>query len=87
MTEFFDTEKLVVEVERRPAVYKTRLPEYSDKHVKEKSWTEVCEAIVPNWGQVNRDGKIKRDNVYSYLLFEIGTLFNSSTRWFKYDWD
>jgi hypothetical protein len=49
MTEFFDTEKLTVEVERRHAVYKTHMPEYSDKHVKEK-WTEVCEAIVPNWG-------------------------------------
>jgi hypothetical protein len=50
------------------------------KHVKEKLWTEVCEAIVPNWGQVDKDGKIRRDKnvVYSYLLFEIGTLFNSS---------
>jgi hypothetical protein len=66
--------------EKRPALYNTHLPEYSDKHVKEKLWTEVCEGIVPNWGQVDKDGKIKRGKsiVYSYLLFEIGALFNSS---------
>ena len=68
MTEFSDTEKLIVEVERRPALYNTHLPEYSNKHVKEKLWTEVCEAIVPNWGQVDRDGKIKicKNVVHSY---------------------
>jgi hypothetical protein len=41
MTEFFDTEKLIIEVEKRPALYNTHLPEYSHKHVKEKLWTEV----------------------------------------------
>jgi hypothetical protein len=41
-------------------LYNAHLPEYSDKHVKEKLWTEVCEAIVPNWGQVDKDGKIKK---------------------------
>ena len=46
MTEFFDTEKLIIEVKRRPALYNTRMPEYSDKHAKEKLWTEVCEANV-----------------------------------------
>jgi hypothetical protein len=80
MTEFFDTEKLIVEVERRPAFYNTHLPEYSDKLVKEKLWTEVCDAIVPNWGQADRDGKIKRDKnvIYSYSLFEICTLLKRS---------
>jgi hypothetical protein len=79
MTEIFDIEKLIIEVEKRPALYNTHLPEYSDKHVKEKLWTEVCEAIVPNWGQVDKDGKIKRGKSVVYLLFELGALFNSST--------
>ena len=31
VTEFFDREKLIVEEERLPALYNTRMPEYSDK--------------------------------------------------------
>ena len=45
MTEFLDTEKLIIKMERRAALYNTHMLEYSDKHVKGKLWTEVCEAM------------------------------------------
>jgi hypothetical protein len=66
MIEFFDTEKVIIEVGKRPALYNTHLPEYSDKHVKEKLWTGVCEVIVPNWVKVDKDGKIKRGKSVVY---------------------
>jgi hypothetical protein len=35
-----DTEKLMCELEKRPALYKKKLKEYSDRNLKEKLWGE-----------------------------------------------
>jgi len=40
-----NVEKLILEVERRPPLYKKHSKEYSDKHLKDKLWSEVCEAV------------------------------------------
>jgi len=37
----FDSEKIISEVQKRPALYDKATPEYSDKHCKQKLWTEV----------------------------------------------
>ena len=34
----FDSERLITEVEKRPALYNKATPEYSDKHCKGKLW-------------------------------------------------
>lgn len=44
-----DCELLISEVEKRPALYNFQLKEYNDKNLKEKLWTEVCEALVRGW--------------------------------------
>jgi hypothetical protein len=49
----FDSDRLIAEVEKRPALYNKATPEYSDKNYKEKMWIEVCEAVVPNWGRLD----------------------------------
>jgi hypothetical protein len=49
----FDSERLITEVEKRPALYNKATPEYTDKHCKEKLWIEVCEAVVPNWSRMD----------------------------------
>lgn len=38
----FNIELLIIEVEKRPALYNKKLKEYSDKNLKEKLWTELC---------------------------------------------
>ncbi|KAG5862027.1 hypothetical protein JTB14_025315 [Gonioctena quinquepunctata] len=48
-SDYCDSEKIILEVEKRPAVYNKQLPEYSDKNIKEELWVEVCEAVVPEW--------------------------------------
>jgi hypothetical protein len=37
----FYSEKLITEVEERPALYNKATPEYRHKHCKEKLWIEV----------------------------------------------
>jgi hypothetical protein len=46
--DYFDTQKFIIEVEKRPALYNKSILEYSDKDLKEELWIEVCEAIVSN---------------------------------------
>ena len=48
----FYSERLITEVEKRPALYNKATPECSDKHCKEKLWVEVCEAVVTNWSRM-----------------------------------
>jgi hypothetical protein len=69
-SKFFDSERLITEVEKRPALYNKMVPEYSDKNCKEKLWIEVCEAVVPNWSQLHTTervaaGKKKQINYFS----------------------
>ena len=49
----FDSEKIISEVQKRPALYDKATPEYSDKHCKHKLWTEVCDAVVLNWSRMD----------------------------------
>lgn len=56
--DYFDTQKFIIEVEKRPALYNKSILEYSDKDLKEELWIEVCEAIVSNWRQGGEDGRI-----------------------------
>lgn len=53
--EYFDSEKLIIEIEKRPALYNEVLPEYSDKNIKEKLWIEVCEATVRSSGVLDKN--------------------------------
>jgi len=54
----FDSERLITEVEKRPALYNKATPEYSDKQCKEKLWMEVCEAVVPNWSRMDTTARM-----------------------------
>ncbi|XP_065167385.1 uncharacterized protein [Atheta coriaria] len=50
---------LIEEIEKRPALYKKQLKEYSDVNVKKKLWEEVCEAVVPSWNELSAEDKTK----------------------------
>jgi len=45
-------ENLIGEIEKRPALYKKQLKEYSDINLKKKLWEEVCEAVIPDWNEL-----------------------------------
>ncbi|KAK9745360.1 BESS motif [Popillia japonica] len=53
------SERLIVEVEKRPGLYNKKFPEYSDKNIKEKLWKDVCEVIIPNWSQFEGQQKVQ----------------------------
>ncbi|MPC09979.1 hypothetical protein E2C01_002601 [Portunus trituberculatus] len=46
MLELFDCETLIAQDQKRPGFYDFQLKEYTDKNIKEKLWTEECEAAV-----------------------------------------
>jgi len=53
-----DSERIITEVQKRPALYDKATPEYSDKHWKQKLWMEVCEAVVPNWSRMDTTARV-----------------------------
>ncbi|GLV33334.1 hypothetical protein CBL_08604 [Carabus blaptoides fortunei] len=50
---------LIEEIEKRPALYKKSLKEYSDANLKKKLWVEVCEVVVPDWNVLSAEDKTK----------------------------
>lgn len=61
-------ENLIQEIEKRPALYKKNLKEYSDVNKKKKLWEEVCEAVVPNWNELSAEDKTKQGKHRSFLF-------------------
>lgn len=53
----FDTEKLIVEVEKRPALYDVLSKEYSNRNVKAQCWMEVGAAVHDNWEEMTTEMK------------------------------
>ncbi|XP_054281415.1 multiple PDZ domain protein-like [Macrosteles quadrilineatus] len=48
----FDTEKFVLEVEKRPPLYDVQSKEYSNRNVKAQCWMEVGAAVHDNWEEM-----------------------------------
>lgn len=46
-------EELIDEVQKRPALYKKDLKQYSDINVKKRLWEEVCEVLISNWAELS----------------------------------
>lgn len=59
----FNSEQLIMEIEKRPALYKKDMPQYSNKNIKETLWKEVYEAVLPNWMSLSQQDKIEKGNL------------------------
>ena len=59
----FDSERLITDVETRPALYNKATPAYSDKNCKKKLWIEVCGAVVPNWSRMDTTARVATGSV------------------------
>ena len=66
--EVFDCETLITEVEKRPPLYDFQLKEYCDKNIKEKLWSEVCEAVVSDWNILSPQDKKEKGK--KHIVFE-----------------
>lgn len=44
-----DTDLLISEVKKRPAVYDQQEDNYSDRNKKQRCWDEICAILVPGW--------------------------------------
>ena len=59
-TDYFDCEKFIDEIKRRPTIYDKKLKAYSNKNVKDKLWTEVYEAMRDGWEEMEEEEKRKQ---------------------------
>ncbi|XP_076030828.1 uncharacterized protein LOC143019011 [Oratosquilla oratoria] len=48
-----DTERFILEVEKRPALYNRRLNESCDTNEKKRLWLELCEMFIENWNELS----------------------------------
>jgi len=56
--EDIDSELLINEVEKRPALFNKNLKDYSNANLKSKLWEEVClNVLCTTWGQLNAEQK------------------------------
>lgn len=64
-----DSERLIAEVEKRPALYNRKLKEYSDRNLKEKLWGEVCCSLIRNWTELSGPEKNNKGiSWFSYFI-------------------
>ena len=55
----FDTQRFIIEIEKRPAIWDERLKDYSDKISKAKAWHEIGSIITHNFNELDCQGKKK----------------------------
>lgn len=56
--EDIDSELVINEVEKRPALFNKTLKDYSDANLKSKLWEEVClNVLCTIWGQLSTEQK------------------------------
>jgi hypothetical protein len=48
----FDVEKFICEIEKIPPLYNTTLKDYSNRQLKARCWTEICEEMYPEWDEM-----------------------------------
>ena len=68
-----DTEKLILEVERRPPLYNKTLKEYSDRNLKDKLLYEVYESVDTNWSELAAEQKSEKGTL-TFLLISLGIM-------------
>lgn len=49
----FDTERFILEVEKRPPLYKKNLEEYCDRNLKDRLWHELGELFLEGWSEMS----------------------------------
>lgn len=69
----FDTDRFILEVEARPALWDFESPEYSNKHLKTQAWDEVCQIVHPNFQSMKTSEKAGKCNVRTSGLKNIFT--------------
>nr|XP_022908729.1 uncharacterized protein LOC111420051 [Onthophagus taurus] len=62
-------------IEARPALYMKNLKEYADVNVKRKLWQEICMEIIPNWGELSSENKIKSGQNVQQKWLNLRTCF------------
>jgi len=80
-----DSERLITEVEKRPALYNKATPEYSDRQCKGKLWIEVCEAVVTNWSRMDTAARVATGKMCKETFLRSLQFISGNSRIFIYN--
>lgn len=61
-------EKLINEMEKRPALYNKTLKGYLDSNLKKKLWLEVCEAVLEDWDGKTGEQKVEAGKYIGLII-------------------
>lgn len=62
----FDTEKFINEIQSRPAIWNTKLPEYSDRILKQRAWEELVD--IYHGTELTKEEKQKLGNYQNHFI-------------------
>lgn len=62
----FDTDRFIIEVEQRPAIWDSRCNEYSNKLSRGKAWEELCDIFVPDFKEMD---SVKKNKTGMFLHY------------------
>ncbi|XP_041978378.1 uncharacterized protein LOC121732529 [Aricia agestis] len=58
----FDVEQFIAEIQKRHSIWNLKSKEYNNRPRKIRDWEEVCEAMVPDYPERNREEKTEIEN-------------------------
>lgn len=65
----FDTERFIIDIQNRPAIWNTKSAEYSDRNLRSKAWEELVDIYGPDLSQDKKKELGKYKLLYLYILF------------------
>lgn len=66
LTMEFDTKKFIMEIQTRPAIWNTKLPEYSDKILRQRAWEELVHIYYGT--ELTKEEKHKLGNDQNHFI-------------------
>ncbi|XP_005108692.1 uncharacterized protein LOC101863378 [Aplysia californica] len=55
----FDTDRFIIEIQRRPALWDSRCADYGSRMIKAKAWADICENFFDNFQEMDSGNKYK----------------------------
>lgn len=73
----FDTERFIIEVQERPALYEVKSKEYANREIKAKLWMEIGQEVVAHWADLGPEEKNKAGKFTYYFIsyFNVSSCF------------
>lgn len=66
----FDIDKFIQCIQTNNSIWEMGSKEYSDKHLKLKSWMDIGSSMYLDWNELEKNGKDERGKKITHILNE-----------------